>query len=285
MKKGLFLVALLIVLVLMVGCGYWPPTSTVQQPQDNEVDETKKLPDSVTWKGYTFTKTDHIYKYGEVELKKVGEYKGYTLYETRDIGYNEKFIKNQEGDFVLYKIKGALVKKPNIYLYPEKEEAIKVSIQTSGRITQAIPEYRNGWEITAAPGGKIGGTLDFLYYEAMIDYPFTLNKGWITDKLHFNSDMNLILREVGLNNRERRDFLDYWSRELTWEKNRYAIYYLSEDEIGRAVKLSFSKKPDSILRVYFYFMPVDGEVKIEKPIIPPFVRNGFTVVEWGGLGQ
>ncbi|NMM63905.1 leucine-rich repeat domain-containing protein [Clostridium sp. P21] len=179
------------------------------------------------------------------------------------------------------------VKKPNIYLYPEKTEELSVSVTPKGRITKSIPEYNGGWKVTVDPSGKINNTYDFLFYEASINHQFTLDKGWIVNKGNFNEEMNNILTSIGLNSKEKADFIEYWSKELNWKGSRYAVYYLDPKEINEAIKLNLSKEPDSILRAYFYFVPIkDNEnLEIKKPEIKQFKRNGFTVVEWGGIGK
>lgn len=57
--------------------------------------------------------------------------------------------------------------------------------------------------------------------------------------------------------------------------------------MNEAIKLNLSKKPDSILRAYFYFVPLNDNdnLEIKKPEIKNFKRNGFTVVEWGGISR
>ncbi|KAA8666791.1 cell wall-binding repeat-containing protein [Clostridium sp. WLY-B-L2] len=44
-------------------------------------------------------------------------------------------------------------------------------------------------------------------------------------------------------------------------------------------------KNNTTLRVYFYFVPLndDENLEIKEPKIDEFKRNGFTVVEWGGI--
>lgn len=185
------------------------------------------------------------------------------------------------------RINEIICKKPNIYLYPEKTEDLSVYVTPNGKITKSIPEYNEGWKVTVYPSGKIDNTYDFLFYEASLNYQFTLNKGWIVNKDIFNEEMNNILTSIGLNSKEKADFIEYWSKELNWKTNRYAAYYLDPKEIDEAIKLNISKEPDSLLRAFFYFVPLnDNEnLEIKKPEIQEFKRSGFTVVEWGGIGK
>ena len=49
------------------------------------------------------------------------------------------------------------------------------------------------------------------------------------------------------------------------------------------MNLIIDPKPDTIIRLDFYFKPIKEIVKIKEPIIITPTRNGFTVVEWGGI--
>lgn len=215
-------------------------------------------------------------------LKNLTGLRGLTLFNNPVSDADIQALKNALPQCEINEI---LVKKPNIYLYPEKTEKLSVNVIPKGKITKSIPEYNAGWKVTVDPSGKIDNTYDFLFYEASLNYQFTLNKGWIINKGSFNEEMNSILTSIGLNSKEKADFIEYWSKELKWKSSRYAVYYLDPKEINEAVKLNLSKKPDSILRAYFYFVPLnDNEnLEIKNPEIKQFKRNGFTVVEWGGI--
>ena len=45
--------------------------------------------------------------------------------------------------------------KPVIYLYPEKETAVDVSLDYKGELTCTYPEYDGGWSVIAKPDGTI----------------------------------------------------------------------------------------------------------------------------------
>ncbi|MFN4308025.1 hypothetical protein [Sulfurihydrogenibium azorense] len=48
-----------------------------------------------------------------------------------------------------------IVKKPAIYLYPTKKQKVFLKVNANGTLTKTIPEYKDGWDITANPNGKI----------------------------------------------------------------------------------------------------------------------------------
>lgn len=180
---------------------------------------------------------------------------------------------------------GIGVKKPNIYIYPEKKENITVRLNPRGRITKSIPQYNKGWDVHVEPNGKIDGQFDYLFYEAKVNYNFTLDRGWIVSKTDFYSQMDAILQKIGLKSNEINDFMSYWGSEIKWKKDKYTIYLIKQKEIDEAIPLEISKVPESLLRVYFYFEPLEKNLTIEEPEISTFERKGFTVVEWGGIGE
>ena len=47
-------------------------------------------------------------------------------------------------------------------------------------------------------------------------------------------------------------------------------------------KLEITPNPDSVLRVFMVYKPLEEKNEIEEPVLESFDRNGFTVVEWGG---
>ena len=45
--------------------------------------------------------------------------------------------------------------KPVIYLYPEQETTVSVSLDYAGTLTATYPAYDNGWTVTAEPDGTL----------------------------------------------------------------------------------------------------------------------------------
>lgn len=69
--------------------------------------------------------------------------------------------------------------KPVIYLYPEQETDVRVTLDLAGELTCAYPAYGDGWNVHAAPDGTLtdesGQTYRYLYWEgtseASYDFP------------------------------------------------------------------------------------------------------------------
>ena len=49
------------------------------------------------------------------------------------------------------------LKKPALYLYPEKDMAVDVKLHVNGQISKDDPPYGSGWSVQATPSGRIDG--------------------------------------------------------------------------------------------------------------------------------
>jgi hypothetical protein len=47
--------------------------------------------------------------------------------------------------------------------------------------------------------------------------------------------------------------------------------------------LEITPKPDSMLRVFMVYKPLDDYVEVKPQVFEKFQRKGFSVVEWGGM--
>ena len=64
--------------------------------------------------------------------------------------------------------------------------------------------------------------------------------------------------------------------------NKYNLITFQNEIYTEAAKLEITPKPDSILRVFMVYKPLEELMEIEEPNIETFHRKGFAVVEWGG---
>jgi len=174
------------------------------------------------------------------------------------------------------------VKKPAIYLYPEEKSEIEVSISVNGFITKAKPDYLLGWKVIAEPNGLINSKFDYLFYEAQLNKLEFPKDGWIVKYSNLDNwfDQNLPL--LGLNQKESIQFKEYWLKELE-KSNYYEIKILEKSFLDENMNLIITPKPDTLIRLNFYFKPHSEKIELNKPTIETPKRNGFTVVEWGGL--
>ena len=66
------------------------------------------------------------------------------------------------------------------------------------------------------------------------------------------------------------------------EQNPYNLIAFQQETYTEAAKLTVTPTPDSILRVFMAWKPLEKPVDIPAQTLPAFERHGFTVVEWGG---
>ena len=88
------------------------------------------------------------------------------------------------------------------------------------------------------------------------------------------------LFDIGLTEREANEFIVYWLPLM--QENPYNIISFQTDAYTDEAKLNVTPTPDSMLRVYMYAYASEEYVDIAPQTFEPFVRDGFTVVEWGG---
>ncbi len=173
--------------------------------------------------------------------------------------------------------------KPAIYLYPESDSMISVKLDINGKIIKDIPPYNNGWHVFATKDGLIDGQYDYLFYETIQNKKVKLNdKGWIVKYPELEEWYDITLPKLGLNEKETDQFKEYWLERLP-EENYYEIRLVGEKYLEENIKLLIKPKPDTLIRLTFYFKAVDEPTNLEEPQIKTPVRNGFTVVEWGGI--
>lgn len=179
--------------------------------------------------------------------------------------------------------------KPVVYLYPEKKETVSVKLNPKGILTETIPQYpKEGWVVTAYPDGRIVSdekTYDYLYYESKILDSETKipQQGFVKTPDELNGFFAQILPQLGLHQKESKAFSDYWKKALP-KSPYYFIGIMDRQSIDRIEPLAITPNPDTIIRVRFYFKPLDLPIAVNAPVLEfPSKRTGFSVVEWGGM--
>ncbi|MFH1186848.1 MAG: hypothetical protein V1697_01595 [Candidatus Levyibacteriota bacterium] len=178
--------------------------------------------------------------------------------------------------------------KPAIYLYPEKEEEVNVKVKTKGILTLTIPSYpEEGWTVLADKKGLItleNNTYPYLYYESKI--PDNLvkkpQKGYVVKRDELGSLFDKLLPKLGLNEKESKEFKEYWEKVLPISPY-YFVGVMTKNDIDQIEPIFFNPNPDVFIRVRLYFEALDKKVNIKEPVIVTPQRKGFTAVEWGGM--
>ncbi|MDB5265208.1 MAG: hypothetical protein JWN64_779 [Parcubacteria group bacterium] len=177
--------------------------------------------------------------------------------------------------------------KPVIYLYPTEETQATVMVDPKGGFTKTIPAYNGGWNVTARPDGRItnsdGIDYPYLFWEGGGEGVTALPKeGFVASKEDVGSLIDEKLALYGLNDQERKDFLEFWVPKLS-KAPYYFITFVSREDIDRTAPLTITPTPDSVIRVLMDYKPLQAPINVQPLQIPTTIREGFTVVEWGGV--
>ena len=179
------------------------------------------------------------------------------------------------------------VAKPVIYLYPSNKTEVSVNLGNSDKITCSYPKYKNNWNVIANPDGNLldldtGLNLYSLYYESDSVVKFKVeNEGFCVKGEDTTKFLENTLSTLGLNYKEKEEFIIYWLPKL--EKNKYNyIRFATDDEISKNMPLNISPSPDTLIRVLMIYKPLNHSISTKEQHFSQKERNGFTVVEWGG---
>ena len=175
--------------------------------------------------------------------------------------------------------------KPVIYLYPEETMEVTVKLDYNGEITCTYPTYNEGWTVTAHSDGtlinqKDGKEYSYLFWEGNSNIKYDMSKGFIVkgeDTADFLRDK---LEYIGMTPKEYNEFIVYWLPKM--QNNPYNLITFQNKVYTDNAELEIIPEPDSILRVFMAYRPLDEAISIEEQNLEPFKRQGFTVVEWGG---
>ncbi len=176
--------------------------------------------------------------------------------------------------------------KPVLYLYPEKTTDVDVKVKLNNAMFSCTyPEYNGGWSVTAQPDGTLTNKADgkeysYLYWELKGNADFDFSKGFVVKGSDTAEFLQEILSEMGLTPREYNEFIVYWLPKM--QENEYNLISFQTEKYEEICSLDITPSPDSVLRVFMAYKPIDEYVEIEPQTFEKFERNGFTVVEWGG---
>ena len=174
--------------------------------------------------------------------------------------------------------------KPVIYLYPEQETTVSVSLDYAGTLTATYPAYANGWTVTAEPDGPLydenGNEYSYLFWEGENKTDYDFSTGFCVAGADTADFLREKLAEIGLTPREYNEFIVYWLPKM--QDNPYNLISFQSERYTDTAKLDIDPTPDSVLRVFMAWKPLHKAQNIEPQTFASFERNGFTVVEWGG---
>ena len=194
-----------------------------------------------------------------------------------------RLIKFQKTEF----IPQAECGKPVIYLYPKETTKVSVKISPKGGLTVTEPDYGNGWNVLADKNSQLtdlvtGKIYPYLFWEGRGGIYTTPEKGFVVAELDVHNFLIEKLTRLGLNQKERADFIDFWEPRMTGAPY-FFVTFLGNKEMDEIAPLTVTPKPDSVIRVLMDFKPLQKPISVQGYEIRTPKRDGFTVVEWGGV--
>ena len=176
--------------------------------------------------------------------------------------------------------------KPVIYLYPEAETEVTVSLDYDGELTCVYPAFDGGasWSVTAAPDGTLtdaaGQTYSYLYWEGVSDSEYDFSEGFCVPGGDTAAFLEDALADLGLTRREANEFIVYWLPRM--EANPYNLIAFQTTAYTDHARLTVDPAPDTVLRVFMAWKPLERSVQLPSQTLDGPERAGFTLVEWGG---
>lgn len=184
--------------------------------------------------------------------------------------------------------------KPVIYIYPNEDNTeVNVKVKPiKGELGVTYPLYNEstGWGVIADTDGtlvnKVDGTKHkYLFWEGTGDTNWDMTKGWVVHKDNLESFLKETLTKQSLSEQELNEFIVYWLPILS--RSNYNLITFQNEEYNSTVELNVEPQPETLIRVYMVYKPIEDEqinkyANIETPEIQGKVRHGYTVVEWGG---
>ena len=175
--------------------------------------------------------------------------------------------------------------KPVIYLYPETPTEVSVTLTLNGRLTCTYPDYEAGWKgFTAHPDGTLtfptGKEYYCLYWEGMQATEWDFSQGFCVKGEDTAVFLEWALAKQGLTPREANEFIIYWLPLM--QENPYNIISFQTEAYTSTAVLEVTPAPDSTVRIMMAYYPSDEAVETTPQHFETPVREGFTVVEWGG---
>ena len=181
--------------------------------------------------------------------------------------------------------RGAVTAKSVIYLYPEEETQVSVSLEFDGELTSTYPSYEDGWTVEAAPDGTLtdpatGRQYYCLFWEGIGPTEYDFSTGFCVAGENTAAFLEDALADLGLTEKEANEFIIYWLPKM--EHNPYNLISFQTEAYTDSAMLTVDPAPDTLIRVFMAWQGLDQPVEVEPQTLTAPDRTGFTAVEWGG---
>ncbi|MFZ3009847.1 MAG: hypothetical protein WA030_02400 [Candidatus Microsaccharimonas sp.] len=177
--------------------------------------------------------------------------------------------------------------KPVVYLYPTTTQTVNVRVGADVTVSEPYYNPATGWKnVTAQPNGNL--TYNSISYDSLFwegtghgTYP-GISSGTVVPRAQAATTIRTQLSAQGLNTKESNDFMAFWESRIP-NKPYVQLAWFSTADLNELAPLTIVPKPQTTIRVFLDMRGLDELKTLPAPRFNAPARNGFTVVEWGGL--
>src|SRR6185437_10696707 len=166
---------------------------------------------------------------------------------------------------------------PAIWLYPKDTDKVlhaelTLTFHGGGFMTSSTPNYNGKWRVDvdpSAPFYRYSSTYTndtwspFLDYDGFRSGDFQREAGWVIKQSELLQWQRTHLKEIGYTDAEVDDANYSYGRmllERKYEEPFFAIYPQNRAIVDSSVSLEVVPEPDSIYRLWLYFVPVSDKI-------------------------
>ncbi|WP_257461692.1 SH3 domain-containing protein [Archangium lipolyticum] len=187
------------------------------------------------------------------------------------------------------------MEEPIVYFYPERPMHVRYTLAPEVRVARAEPLARdNAWtflatpqglleEVDAAPG-RARRTFKRLFWEGTsVRFPPPA-EGVCLPGSRTSEYFREVLPRLGLQPHETEDFLEAWVPRMEGAAFN-VIGFHPREVVDRLAPVRVSPAPTWMIRILMDATPVEECPELQAPVLPEAMpaREGFSVVEWGGV--
>ncbi len=179
--------------------------------------------------------------------------------------------------------------KPLILLYPTSDTLVNVTLKYPPGFSATYPDYdisKEWWSVIAHSDGTLidiwvnQDTYGLFWEGNPSPTIYDISKWFVIKWSELRDFLYNKLTEIGLNTKEKSDFIMYWYPKL--QEYPYIQITFAGEDYTNMVKLNITPTPDSLLRVFMVAKPLREYKQIPEQKFTKFERKWFSVVEWWG---
>jgi hypothetical protein len=193
------------------------------------------------------------------------------------------------------------VKKPVIYCYSDQNTNFDFRLIPIGALTFTYPsvDSTQAWQMklenNVLSDQNSQQNYPYLFWESQqknIHFELSSIKqnkdeigGSIISKAEIVSYLDSTLTALGFNFNEKTDFITFWAPQMQKE-NYYLIQFVQNNQCDQFAKYKINPSPNHLNRIYMLFAgnnQPDFPFEVSPQILKPLERNGFYIVDWGGI--